>query len=306
MLYESIHSVSITRTVIVSILTCLTMLPTACNGVVLFTYFKFRCLRTLHDRLLIHLAILNIAVLFGVPFYASSILLPEQVLTSKLLCLLNFSIIRGGMLAATFIYLGLAIERLLCIIYPRKHSRLHSYHVEIWCAISFICGYVYYLLPVFGWNNWDTHKICSRHVVPHLFHSLSEVIIFIPLIANLVINIFIVRAARRQSKKIKLLVRNVRDRHHKKHFRKCYKAYITVFVTSVLTTLCWTPQLIVYILFHRLDSMDITTKRSLVEASFVPVIINSGLSPLIFGMRHKHFKCAMRSIFTKHRHHCVH
>ena len=291
---------------IIGILLSVTVIfPIISNGLILITFYKFRCLRTIHDILIISLAILNFVAIFGIPLHVSCMFHPMEVLTNKYLCLTHTALFRGAMFASLLILLGLAIERLVCIVYPEFHRALRKRHVVTWSILSISLGNLLFALPVLGWNDWETHGICSRHVLPDSFRMVSEILIFTLLIVNSAIHCYVFSIAKRHVRKISSLVRSVRRKHLQNKRKQRSKAFVTVFILAFVSTLCWLPQLITIFIMHNVD-IESPLQRPVFEASYIPVVLNSGLSPLIYGYRNRHFKCAIRSMLCKRKHDCDH
>lgn len=303
---RNLHTLDGKRTVILVILVLVMFFPLVTNGIVLTTYARFGCLRRTHDKLIINLAVLNIIIVLSVPFYASSLILPEYVLTKKHLCLLNFTVFRSGILASLFVLLGLALERLICIVNPWKYRKVNSCHVIAWNVCSFLFGYIYFLLPFFGWNNWDKYGVCTIHVFTDSFRIGAEVLVLCLLVANSCIHLYLFYIARGQSKRIDSLIKSVQLQHTgngKRGYRK-RKAFVTVFMLAFMSTLCWLPHLFV-VCFVIYFKMGFIFKQVLTEISYVPVLLNSGFSPVIFGYRNRHFRSAIKSLLWRVKHECV-
>lgn len=303
-MFRNLHTLDDKRATILVILVLVMIFPLITNGVVLFIYIRFKCLRRTHDKLIITLAILNIIIVLSVPFYASSIIFPEYVLTNKHLCLLNFTVFRSGILTSLFVLLGLALDRLVCIIIPWKHHRIKSCHVISWNVFSFIFGYAYFLLPFFGWNNWNTYGVCTMHVFTNSFRIGAEALVLCLLIVNLCIHLYLFCIAKEQSKRIDSLIKSVRLQHTGKRGFRIRKALVTVFMLAFMSTLCWLPHILIacFVIYFK---MNFILKQILMEVSYIPVLLNSGFSPVLFSYRNRHFRSAINSFFWQGNHECV-
>lgn len=294
--------------IIILIYTAVTIFSLTGNLVVILTFFKFKCLRSIHDKLIINLAFLNLFTTIGVPFYISYTIFPGYVLKGKTLCLLNFAFTFGGITVSVFIHFGLAMERYFCIVNPEVHRKLRNRHVLAWSIVSFFCGMQYSLLPIMGWNDWDKYHVCVVDVFPYEFSLIEQCIVIAILLANGILHIYILRVAISHSKRIDKLVLSVRYVHVRnhplyRHGRKENKAVTTVMILAGLSTVSWIPH-IVLTAFHKSLNMDLILQFVVVQLAYIPVIGNTCASPFIFGCRNRHFRNSIKCLITRQKHQC--
>ncbi|XP_060064648.1 B2 bradykinin receptor-like [Ylistrum balloti] len=294
---------------VVSLSFCIIFIASlVCNILVITTFGLHRCLRSIHDKLIICLAAINLFISMGVPFYMFYSVALDYISDRKWMCLVVFSFSYGGIISSLFIHLGLAVDRYICIVSPTIHRKIKSYHVIIWCLISIFFGLSITLLPVLGWNNWDMYDRCVIEVFPSSFSLMLKCIALLILTTNGVIHIILLSIAHKHSKKIIGVIRHIQSLHTSdKNFTvKTFSstAVVTVFILCGVSTLCWLPVLVMTGFYH-LPNMDPLQKIMLSQILFMPILLNTCLSPIIYVTRNKHFQNALKSVLLRRQHVCL-
>lgn len=277
------------------------------NILVIVTFASYRCLRTIHDKLVICLAAINIFVSMGVPFYMVYSAALDFISNKKWMCLVVFSFSYGGITSSLIIHLGLAVDRYVCIVNPAIHRKIQTYHVIILCFISVTVGITLSMLPAVGWNNWDKYRKCVIEVFPDEFSLMLKGIALVILTSNGIIHLFLLNIAYKHSKKILGVIRHIQNLHstHSANNVKSLgsSAVVTVFILCGVSTLCWLP-LLVMTAFYRLPNMDPLQKIMLSQTLFMPILLNTCLSPIIYVTRNQHFQNALKSLLLRRKHFC--
>ncbi|OWF39501.1 Alpha-1A adrenergic receptor [Mizuhopecten yessoensis] len=279
-----------------------------CNILVIVTFGSHRCLRTIHDKLIICLAVINLFISMGVPFYMIYSAALDYISNRKWMCLVVFSFPYGGITASLFVHLGLAVDRYVCIVSPARHMKIKSNHVIIWCLISITFGLSLSMLPAVGWNNWDSYERCVIEVFPSTFSLMLKCIALVILTTNGVIHVLLLNIAHKHSKNIIGVIRHIQSLHtsgktsvHVKTFSST--AVVTVFILCGVSTLCWLPVLVMTGFYH-LPNMDPLQKIMLSQILFMPILLNTCLSPVIYVTRNKHFQNALKAVLLRRKHEC--
>ncbi|XP_069142344.1 cannabinoid receptor 1-like [Argopecten irradians] len=279
-----------------------------CNILVIVTFVSHRCLRTVHDKLIICLAAINLFTSTGVPFYMIYSAALDYISDRKWMCLVVFSFPYGGITSSLFVHLGLAVDRYICIVNPFVHRKIRSHHVTIWCLISISFGLSISILPAVGWNHWDQYQRCVIEVFPSSFSLMLKGIALVILTANGVIHILLLSIAHKHSKRIIGEIRHIQRLHtsdkksmHVKMFSST--AVVTVFILCGVSTLCWLPILVMTGFYH-LPNMDPLQKIMLSQILFMPILLNTCLSPIIYVTRNKHFQNALKAVILRRKHAC--
>ena len=292
------------ETVIASILTILTVSSCVSNLVMIIVFIKFKCLRTKHDMLVINLAFTNLFITFGISCYLTYTLNPGHLLHIKLICLLIFICIFGGILSSLLVLLYLALERYICIIHPVFHSRIKLCHVALFSLLAHSIGIIYAVIPFVLKNNWKEYLVCVANVYPFEFSVAEHIFGVIIMVAIIIINAIVFKTALSHASKINTLLRNVQNKHKsKRKFRQKGKAFVTVFLISGVSVVCWIPLLIVF----RLESnpnLNENLRWIFTQILYIPVSLNSSVTAIIIGYRNRHFKDAIKSMCSKKKHEC--
>jgi hypothetical protein len=102
------------------------------------------------------------------------VFLPIIFLHMKLICLLIFICIFGGILSSLLVLLYLALERYICIIHPLFHSRIKLCHVALFSLLAHSIGIIYAVIPFVLKNNWKEYLVCVANVYPLIMAVTEE------------------------------------------------------------------------------------------------------------------------------------
>lgn len=292
------------ETVIASILTTFTISSCISNFIIVFVFMRYKCLRTKHDMLVINLAFTNLLITVGISFYSTYTLHPGDILHMKLVCLNLFILILGGILASLLVLLYLSLERYLCIVHPHFHKRIKVRHVVACNIFAYGLGIAFTAIPFLLKNNWDRHELCVADVFPFEFSIAEQVIGILIIAAIIVMNIIVYRTALTQASKINTLLKNVQNRHNtKSKFRQKGKAFVTVFLLSGISAICWIPLLVVFGLESDPD-LHQDLRWIFTQLLYIPISLNSSVTAVIIGYRNRHFRDAIQSLYRKRKHEC--
>ncbi|CAC5409832.1 unnamed protein product [Mytilus coruscus] len=291
------------ETVIASFLTVSTVFSWISNLSIIVVFLKFSCLRTKHDVLVINLAFTNLTITTGIAFYSTYTLNPGNIFHMKFVCMSLFMLIFGGILTSLLVLFCLALERYLCIVHPLIYSRIRNRHVVMSSILAYIIGIIYIVLPFNFKNKWERYHLCVVDVFPFEFSIAEQVIGVIIISAIIVINSVVFKTALSQAARIKTLLKNIQHKHTKKRKRQKGKAFVTVFLLSGISAICWIPLLVVFGLESDPD-LNEAYRWILTQLLYVPVSLNSSVTAVIIGYRNRHFRDAIKSFFCKRQHEC--
>lgn len=302
--FDDSMNIHVYEDVIASILTVSVVASWITNFIVISVFLKFKCLRTKHDMLVINLAFTNVIMTVGISFYSTYTIRPGDLLHMKIVCMTLFMCINGGILIALFILLFLSVERYLCILHPDIHGKIKIRHVILFSILAYIVGLLYVVIPFVLKNNWDRYHLCVADVFPFEFSIVEQVCCILILSSITVINIIVFKTALSQVSKINRLLKSVQHRHKKRrHLRQKGKAFVTVFLISGISAICWVPILVVFSIESDPD-LSKGHRWMLTQLLYVPVSVNSSVTAIIIGYRNRHFRDAIKSTLYRRSHEC--
>lgn len=275
------------------------------NIIIIIVFMRFKCLRTKHDMLVINLAFTNLIITVGISFYSTYTIEPGDIFHQKVVCMGLFICIFGGILTSLLVLLLLSLERFLCIVYPRFHGRIRIRHVILCSILAYLVGLSYAIIPFILKNNWDRYHLCVLDVFPFEF-SIAEQVSGIVIITTIVtINVLVYKTALSQAAKINVLLKNVQHRHTRsRKLRQKGKAFVTVFLLSGISAVCWIPLLVVFALESD-PNLPEKFRWIFTQLLYVPVAVNSSVTAIIIGHRNRHFRDAIKSMYCRKQHECI-
>lgn len=291
------------ETIIATILAISTAFSLILNLILILVFVRYSCLRTKHDVIAINLAITNFIISFGISFYSTYSLNPGDIHHVKFVCLSFFIFIFGGILASLFILLFLALERYLCIVYPAIHRQIGIRHIYMCSFIAYLFGALYIAIPFHFKNKWERYHLCVADVYPLEFSITEQILGILIILVIFLINSIVFKTAMSHAARINALLRNVQNIHSRKRKRQKGKAFVTVFLLSGISALCWVPLLVVFG-FESDPTLTEKTRWLLTQLLYVPVSFNSSITAFIIGYRNKHFRDAISSTLCKRKHEC--
>lgn len=291
------------ETIIATVLVLSTSFSLICNMVLILVFVRYSCLRTKHDVIVINLSITNFIISIGISFYSTYTLHPGDIYHVKFVCLTFFICIFGGILASLFILLFLALERYLCIVYPAIHRQIGIRHIYMCSFIAYVFGALYIAIPFHFGNKWERYHLCVADVYPLEFSITEQILGIVIILAIFLINSLVFKTAMTHAARINALLRNVQKIHRRQRKRQRGKAFVTVFLLSGISALCWIPLLVVFG-YESDPSLTEDVRWLLTQLLYVPVSINSSITAFIIGYRNKHFRDAITSSVCRRQHEC--
>lgn len=300
---SKLNTMIIYETVIASVLTISVIASWISNLGIIVVFVKYKCLRTKHDMLVINLAFTNLIITVGISFYSTYTLHPGDIFHTKIVCMALFICIFGGILTSLFVLLFLALERYLCILHPEIHIKIKRRHVIICSILAYIIGITYTMMPFIFKNHWDRYHLCVVNVFPFEFSIAEQVCGSVIITIILIINVIVLKVALSHASKINRLLKNVQNKHRKKHRRQKGKAFVTVFLLSGISVICWIPVLVVFAIESDPD-LDGSYRWIFTQLLYVPLSLNTSVTAIIIGHRNRHFRDAITSMVCRRQHKC--
>lgn len=261
------------------------------NSLVVATFYRYECLHSIHDRLIFALSAVNLILLMGMPFYLMYSINYLSVLKNQYSCLLNYVLLHGGIGCSMFLQLGLALDRYMCIVWPWKHSKIRKRYVVAYVFLSYIFGFGMNLMPALGWNSWEEYQMCVWESFPSGYKLFVKITMTSILALNLGFHLYVLHVANQHARKIRHLIKRVRQEHCKN--RGCeHTAVTTVVLLAVISTVCWLP----YWIGSALLPTNKITSIVILQILYAVIILNSVTSPLLFVLRNRHFRDAMSKL----------
>ena len=275
------------------------------NSIVIRTFRMNMCLRKLHDVLILHFAVFNIITSLGSPVYMLFFTSSHVMFQQKYVCLLGFLPVNVGTSVSVIILLALAFERFFVIKYPFTHRKVKPYQANI-CVISMTFVIVCFLmLPVFGWNKWESKQICVVDAFPSEFLYIGTVGGLLLMLTNLYLHIFVLKTSFALSHCITEW-QDTKDSKYmsiRKSFVRNARALKTVFFLAVISTVCWLPYNLFTFCFLLLKFSP-NDWPYLWQCLILLWLLNASTMPIVFGMRNRHFRSALKGTMLRRHHEC--
>ncbi|KAK3089497.1 hypothetical protein FSP39_004083 [Pinctada imbricata] len=274
------------------------------NLLILISICRYQRLRTRMHILIGNLAVSDL--LLGAIFIPYDILFMTNLeFTSNMyICLTRTALLYTFLGASVLNLLAISFERYISIIhplYPWEHSKFILVGI---ISASWIFSATLGLLPLLGWNNWETGMPCDMALVlTKPYRNLIFLFYLLSLIANFVMYVKVVRSALRHIRAIEAhpsLKSNsvpVNIVSLSRPTKKNYKKTKLMMLLLGVFALCWGPYMILVFIdnFFLEESSDLMTARKFVSALGM---LNSGLNWIIFGLKNSTFRSAFKDILT--------
>lgn len=191
-------------------------------------------------------------------------------------------------ITTTFNLAGMSVEKYIAVIYPLHYPQVVTTHrtviavIAIWClSLLFMCARAF---------------ISKAHDIETLWIAHSIIAIAIPLCVINVCYFHILKAIRRQQRRINLQP-NVLALEQNQRSQTRTKAAWTMAIVIFLTVLFWTPNIVMTILnfFAESECARVHIFRVWVWCASV-AFISSAINPFVYSIRMRDFRTAIRRI----------
>lgn len=291
-------------TILTAFNVCIFLLSLVSNSSVITAFCRFRCLSTIHDKLILNLCILNTIILTGVPILIVKLRIYDWLEATKFMCFFHVTSIYGGLLTSLLIQCGLGIERYVCIKSQRSYNA-HEKYFWIFIVFSYVFGFGFISIPAFGWNNWEKEKYCTYFTFPVIFRRLLFGTPAVILVINLSVHLLLYRISRGQIRRISVMTGGTAQKLSEQTRKANYNAVTTTLLLSIVSAVLWTPYCTIVPLaqYLKVSGGNLTF---LFRFSFSLVTFSSLSSPFIYCMRNRHFKNIILFMLTLKKDRCVH
>lgn len=291
-------------TILTAFNVCIFLLSLVSNASVIAAFCRFRCLNTVHDKLILNLCILNTVILTGVPILIVKLRIYDWLEATKFMCFFHVTSIYGGLLASLLIQFGLAIERYICIKSQRSKNT-HDKYFWMYIVFSYAFGFGFISVPAFGWNNWEKEKYCTYSTFPVVFRRLLFVTPALILVINLLMHLLLYRISRGQIRRISVITGGTARKLSVQTRKANYNAVTTTLLLSTVSAVSWTPYCTIVPLAQYLKVSE-GNLTFIFRFSFSLVTFSSLSSPFIYCMRNRHFKNIILYMLSLKKDRCAH
>ncbi|XP_074619196.1 octopamine receptor beta-2R-like [Acropora palmata] len=293
------------------------------NTLILLAIYRNHSLRCITSFFIANLAMADfLLALLGMPFTMASSITYHWIF-GDIWCKINGMLNSIFCIASMLSLAAVSIDRYVAIIKPLQYPLIMTPPVAlgmvtyVWLH-AIICAF----LPVFGWSNYayiTNESICTADWGKNFSYTLFifAFSFFTPLIIMAYCYFHILRAAKKQSKKISPRVGEIREetlqtivavpvpavtsekadkeKEAKEKFRRETRAAKTLLIVMGTFLFCWAPHFIgmTCLLFEE-------CKRSWPDEYFATTtwlaMLNSGCNPIIYGVMNKKFRQSFKDI----------
>ena len=189
-------------------------------------------------------------------------------------------------ITTTFNLAGMSIEKYIAVIYPLRYPLVVTTRraivavIAIWCmSLLFMCARVF---------------INQSHDIETFWIAHSAIAIAIPLCVIIVCHFYILKAIRKQQRRINLQP-NVLTLEQNLPSQTRTKAAWTIAIVIFLTVLFWTPNIVMTALnfFAEDECAKVHIFRTWVWYASV-AFISSAINPFVYSIRMREFRTALR------------
>ena len=263
------------------------------NILVLYAFTRFHHLQTPTGKFIANLAIADLCLGLSMPFQMSFFFHPELNFMIGP-CLLRFEVIiftSTSSLLSLFFTVG---DRYIAVLYPLRYQVIVSDKVtNILIGIVWIYAFVLAILPIIGYNTFDTAMLCAYELVMTTSYRLLVALHFIifPVVMFMIYSrVFLI--AWSHKKKIFSEQATGCNSISVKIQHETRTAMITV-VVMLIFTLCWLPFAVLQII----QAVEFSVSRAFVSNFLVFLgLLNSVMNPFIYVWKNKQYKKAFRRI----------
>ncbi len=297
---------------LISIVSCfiLFMGITFGNGLVIVTFIRSRRWNNT-NYFIVQLAIADCSM-GPLTLYHMATFIREDFLYYDIACALRYTIVIWSACASLFALISMTQDRYSAIVYPLTYNsetsqrRKIMYALFIW-GVSFTIAFV---LPTAWHNKWSSYcPVSCQFVTAMNIHFLRFVMIPVFLLISTIITVMyaqIFNVARKQSRAIaeansKLSSEKPAawsrstDTNNDRNM-KMLKTAATVFATFYL---CWLPFFVVTGIQVYTNQIDHPLLNEIRTYATVLAGTNSGINPIIYGLRLPSFRSEIRQLFGK-------
>lgn len=273
------------------------MIPTVLGNCLLVTCIKRY--KTLHATSYILIANLSMSdLLLGLVFipYDMMFWYFPVLRENKYTCLLRNVLLMEFVGASVFNQLFLSLERYVAVAYPLWHLQLPRAWFICSITIPWIIATVVAVLPLFGWNSWNSTVKCSykfKETLPVNYRLFCVVLYFASIVSTFVLFIKVVhltfKILQRGKCETEINILRISNRSIQTSFEK---TKLLIFILG-LFILFWFPYGVVVVLDGVASKQSQTIEEAKVYAGLL-ALFNSSINWAIYGLKNKNIRRAFK------------
>ena len=269
------------------------------NGLVIASVCVFRRLRNLTNCLLVSLAVSDLIVaVVTIPLYAAFYLNPE-LLHDHMACVAWFGSVILGCGSSLFNLLAIVLDRFLAIHFPFSYTKYRSpWKVGAVLAVLWVYIVSLSLLPLLGWNYWQSGKPCNFYAtLPKAYVILAAYFsVGICTLCSSVLYGKIFTTVLKHKRTIHAQTHSVGGRMGNRWLEGEVKSTRLTATVFLLFVLFWSPYFCVGPLKYSSLSQEVV--EVIKNGSLVLAFANSLVNPVVYGLLQKKFRAAYRLLVT--------
>ncbi len=281
------------------------------NGLVCVVIIKVHFMHTITNAFIFNQALID--------FLGSLVLLLSSVIPipdplppgagGALLCTLWVSqfLLWGFFVSSTFNLVAVTLERYLAIVFPFKYQQLATRrNVALTIACVWTSAFLFALRQLILTYN-DNGECKEKNFANAQIFGIAAAIAtyFLPFTVMLVVYIHITLVLKKGAARLGPApaaqpsgsgggaVNDQRESLMRAR-RNTFKTLLIVFIAF---TVCWTPNVVIYSLFYLGVTVDFTSAIYLISVALVAA--NGCLNPLIYAIKYKQFRKALKTLFRR-------
>ncbi|XP_071806987.1 galanin receptor 2b-like [Asterias amurensis] len=278
------------------------------NCLVCVVIAKVKFMHTITNAFIFNQAVIDF---FGslLILLSSLIAIPDPIpsgVGGVLLCNLWISnyFVWGLFITSTFNLVALTLERYLAIVFPFKYQNLATAKtVTATITCVWVAGFLFHSYGLFIYYLEDGQ--CKQKLVANpqvLGVAVFAVTYFLPVSVMLIVYIHISVVLKKGAGRIGPAPASVSggrllDDQRESLMRARRNTFKTLLIVFITFTVCWTPNEAIFFLFNLGLNIDFTSTIYIISVAMVAV--NGCLNPLIYAIKYKQFRKAVRALFGR-------
>ena len=221
---------------------------------------------------------------------------------NKFTCLLRNVLLLEFVGASVFNQLFLSVERYIAVAYPLWHLQLPRTWLICSITIPWIIATVIAVLPLFGWNSWNSTVKCSykfKETLPVNYRLFCVALYFASIVATFILFIKVVRITfkilQKRNSETEINILRISTRSIQTSFEKT-KLLILILGLFVLF---WFPYGVVVVLDGLVSKRNQAIEEAKVYAGLL-ALLNSSTNWAIYGLKNNNIRRAFKiTLFRK-------